>query len=58
MGILTVLEDDDRTPQSVVSVAVILEEEIVLEDLPDVPTAFAYLFGLIYALNIKYPKEL
>lgn len=59
VGILTVLEDDDRTmPQSVVSVAVVVEEEIVLQDLPDLPTAFAYLFGLIYALNLKYPKDL
>ncbi|XP_057675416.1 uncharacterized protein LOC130905771 [Corythoichthys intestinalis] len=59
VGILTVLEDDDTTvPQSVVSVAVVVEEEIVLQDLPDLPTAFAYLFGLIYALNIQYPKDL
>lgn len=50
--------NNDRNPQTVGSVAVVLEEEIVLEDLPDIPTAFAYLFGLIYALNIKYPKEL
>lgn len=58
VGILTVLEDDDRNPQTVVSVTVVLEEEILLQDLPDIPTAFAYLFGLIYALNIKYLKEL
>lgn len=59
VGILTVLEDDDsRAPQSVMSVAVVVEEEIVLQDLPDLPTAFAYLFGLIYALNLKYPKDL
>lgn len=58
VGILTVLEDDDSTPQSVVSLTVVVEEEIVLQDLPDLPTAFAYLFGLIYALNLKYPKDL
>lgn len=58
VGILTVLEDDDRTmPQNVLSVAVVLEEEIVLQDLPDLPTVFAYLFDFIYALNIKYPKD-
>ncbi|CAB1439234.1 unnamed protein product [Pleuronectes platessa] len=26
---------------------------IVLQDLPDLPTAFAYLFGLIYSLNLQ-----
>ncbi|XP_049900262.1 uncharacterized protein LOC126390144 isoform X2 [Epinephelus moara] len=59
VGILTVLgEDNSAAPKSVVSVAVVVEEEIVLQDLPDLPTAFAYLFGLIYALNLKYPKDL
>lgn len=59
VGILTVLEDDNSAaPQSVTSVAVVVEEEIVLQDLPDLPTAFAYLFGLIYTLNFKYPKDL
>ena len=59
VGILTVVKDDDSTaPQSVVNVAVVVEEEIVLQDLPDLPTAFAYLFGLIYALNLTYPKDL
>ncbi|KAJ8390313.1 hypothetical protein AAFF_G00108820 [Aldrovandia affinis] len=40
------------------NVAVVLEEKIVLTDLPDLPTAFACLFGLLFALNIDYPKEL
>ena len=53
------LEDDDRpAPQSVVSVALVVEEEIVLQDISDLPAAFALLFGLIYALNLKYPKDL
>ncbi|XP_037620066.1 uncharacterized protein LOC119484944 isoform X3 [Sebastes umbrosus] len=59
VGILTVLEDDDSSaPATVINVAVVVEEDIVLQDLPDLPTAFAYLFGLIYALNLQYPKEL
>ena len=59
MGILTVLEDDSSSARSTVnSIAVILEEGIVLQDLPDLPTAFAYLFGLIYVLNLQYPKDL
>ncbi|XP_074500243.1 uncharacterized protein LOC141772766 isoform X2 [Sebastes fasciatus] len=59
VGILTVLEDDDSSASAtVINVAVVVEEDIVLQDLPDLPTAFAYLFGLIYALNLQYPKEL
>ncbi|XP_037649834.1 uncharacterized protein LOC119502737 [Sebastes umbrosus] len=59
VGILTVLEDDDSSaPATVINVAVVVEEDIVLQDLPDLPTTFAYLFGLIYALNLQYPKEL
>lgn len=58
MGVLTVLVGDDKTaPQSVVSVAVVVEQEIVLQDFPELPTAFAYVFGLIHALNLKYPKD-
>ncbi|KAJ8395720.1 hypothetical protein AAFF_G00029570 [Aldrovandia affinis] len=40
------------------NIAVVLEEKIVLTDLRDLPTAFACLFGLLFALNIDYPKEL
>ncbi|XP_035531608.1 uncharacterized protein LOC118338407 [Morone saxatilis] len=59
VGILTVLEDDDSSgPASVINVAVTVEEAIVLQDLPDLLIAFAYLFGLIYVLNLQYPKEL
>ncbi|XP_034071628.1 uncharacterized protein LOC117545776 [Gymnodraco acuticeps] len=59
MGVLTVLVDDGGpTPSQMVnSIAVVLEETIVLSDLPDIPTAFVYLFGLLYALNIEFPKE-
>lgn len=60
MGVLTVLVDGGAPPsrQTVNSIAVALEESIVLEDIPDLPTAFAYLFGLLYALNIDFPKHL
>ncbi|KAJ8390314.1 hypothetical protein AAFF_G00108830 [Aldrovandia affinis] len=60
IGIVTVLEDDvaPTSLSSIQNVAVVLEEKIVLTDLPDLPTAFACLFGLLFALNIDYPKEL
>ncbi|KAL7868374.1 hypothetical protein SRHO_G00097580 [Serrasalmus rhombeus] len=47
MGVLTVLEDDDDAPAllpTVTNIATVLEEAIVLTDIPDLPTAFAHLF--------------
>lgn len=61
VGILTVVEDDVATTFSlpkVNSIDVVLEEAVVLRNLLDLPTAFAYLFGLLYALDIAFPKEL
>lgn len=37
--------------------AVGLEGAIVLHELPDLFTAFAYVFGLLYAMKIDYPKQ-
>ncbi|KAK3521051.1 hypothetical protein QTP86_031801 [Hemibagrus guttatus] len=55
MGILTVLEDDDApaSQSTVINTAIVLEEVIVLTDLPDIPIAFAELFGLLFALNME-----
>ncbi|XP_022535371.1 uncharacterized protein LOC111194769 [Astyanax mexicanus] len=65
MGVLTVLDDDDDDDDddapslmpTVTSIAIVLEVAIVLTDVPDLPTAFAYLFGLLYSLNMEFPKE-
>lgn len=56
VAILSVHEDDDAL--NAMNVAVVLEGAIILQDLPDLCTAFAYLFGLLYAMNIDYPKEM
>ncbi|KAI7812987.1 hypothetical protein IRJ41_013223 [Triplophysa rosa] len=61
MGILTIVEDDVATIHSNTNVrclSLVLEEHIVLDNVQDLPTAMALLFGLIYALNMNYPKEL
>lgn len=61
LGILTVVEDDVGAVHSsptTRSIALVIEEQIVLDDVSDLPTAFALLFGLIYALNLDYPKDL
>nr|CAM56555.1 novel protein [Danio rerio] len=54
-----VTEDDSRAASPVIqNIAVVLEEVVVLEDIPDTSSAVAYLFGLLYALNFSYPNEL
>lgn len=61
LGILTVVEDDVGAINSAPntrSIALVIEEQVVLDDIKDFPTAFALLFGLTYALNLDYPKEL
>lgn len=58
VGILFVLEDGVAPTSSVRSIAAILEDTIVLDEIPDLPSALAYLFGLLYALNMSYPQTL
>ncbi|KAK9963491.1 hypothetical protein ABG768_006673 [Culter alburnus] len=59
LGILKVMEDNlSQATKRCQNLAIILEETVVVEDLPDFPTAFMVLFGLLYALNIEYPKGL
>ncbi|KAL2088226.1 hypothetical protein ACEWY4_017054 [Coilia grayii] len=59
VGILIVTEDAERpVPKEVVDVVLAVEESVVLRKLKDVPHAFALLMGLLYVLNIQYPKGL
>lgn len=60
IGILVVTEENSANllPKEIIDVALVLEEEIVLHYLKDVPNAFVLLIGLLYALNIDYPKDL
>ncbi|KAI9547530.1 hypothetical protein NQZ68_017083 [Dissostichus eleginoides] len=48
-------EDQFHRPKDV---KVLIDGTEVLNGLPSVATAFAMLLGLIYALNLRYPKEL
>uniref|UniRef100_A0A9J7XJP3 Uncharacterized protein n=1 Tax=Cyprinus carpio carpio TaxID=630221 RepID=A0A9J7XJP3_CYPCA len=60
VGILIIIEDDatPTTLPSVTKFAVVLEEVIVLKDAPDLQSALAYLFGLLFALDFEDPKQL
>ncbi|XP_061623136.1 uncharacterized protein LOC133474952 isoform X1 [Phyllopteryx taeniolatus] len=57
VAVLTIRQDDNADA-SVRDQAVVFEEDIVLHNIPDLSTALAYIFGLLYALNIDYPKQM
>ncbi|CAL8298327.1 unnamed protein product [Gadus morhua 'NCC'] len=40
------------------SICVVVEDDVVVSDLPKMTDAFVLLFGLIYALHLDYPKKL
>lgn len=53
VGILMVSEGDD-----LIDVVVVLEEHIISQSLGDFPRAVAILMGLLFSLNIDYPRTL
>ncbi|XP_065131505.1 uncharacterized protein [Paramisgurnus dabryanus] len=59
IGILVVVENVmEPLPEFYNDVALVIEEEVVMRHLSDIPNAFLNLMGLVYALNLDYPKEL
>ncbi|KAI5092981.1 hypothetical protein C0J45_17372, partial [Silurus meridionalis] len=40
------------------SIGIILEGQMVMDKMPDLTQAMCVLFGLIYALDLNYPKSL
>ncbi|GAA6101255.1 uncharacterized protein LOC113633890, partial [Tachysurus ichikawai] len=58
IGILVVVENVmEPLPAFYNDVALVIEEEVVMRHLTDIPNAFLNLMGLVYALNLDYPKE-
>jgi len=59
IGILLVVEDvKEPLPVSYNDVAIVIEEKIVIHHLADVPNTVVNLMGLLYMLNLDYPKEI
>ncbi|KAJ8341231.1 hypothetical protein SKAU_G00335220 [Synaphobranchus kaupii] len=54
VGVLSVMTED--TPPKISSIAIILEGNLVLDEIPTHAQALCLLFGLIYALHLDYPK--
>uniref|UniRef100_A0A3Q0RDX7 Uncharacterized protein n=1 Tax=Amphilophus citrinellus TaxID=61819 RepID=A0A3Q0RDX7_AMPCI len=58
-GILLVAEDvKEPLPVFYNDVGIVIEEKVIILHLHDVPNAFANLIGLMYILNLNYPKDL
>ena len=49
---------DDALPREVFDAAVVVEETIVLHKFKDIATSFAMLIGIIYCMNLEYPRDL
>ena len=58
IGILLVVENV-MEPQSAFynDVVLVIEEEVVMRHLSEVPNTFLNLMVLVYALNLDYPKK-
>ncbi|KAL7389030.1 hypothetical protein ABVT39_025079 [Epinephelus coioides] len=54
VGVLSVMTED--MPPEINSIAIILEGNIVMDEIPTHAQALCLLFGLIYALHLDYPK--
>uniref|UniRef100_A0A8C7M1E0 Uncharacterized protein n=1 Tax=Oncorhynchus mykiss TaxID=8022 RepID=A0A8C7M1E0_ONCMY len=59
IGILVVVVGaaaDDPIPADNVDVALVIEEQVIIHELHNVPNAFATLIGLLYCPNMDYPN--
>lgn len=57
LGIITAVEDVTDPIPCDSDVALVIEEAVVLRGLGDIPNAYVNMMGLLYALNINYPKN-
>uniref|UniRef100_A0A8C7DHC4 Uncharacterized protein n=1 Tax=Oncorhynchus kisutch TaxID=8019 RepID=A0A8C7DHC4_ONCKI len=47
---------DDPMPVDNVDVALVIEEQVIIHELHNVPNTFAALIGLLYCLTMDYPN--
>lgn len=58
IGIYVITHEGSDATDPPEDVGIIVEGVTVLSDIEDVSSAIALLFGVIYVLNLSYPKEL
>ncbi|XP_039864506.1 uncharacterized protein LOC120735497 isoform X4 [Simochromis diagramma] len=56
LGVYKIIHEGAQPDDSLEDVGIIIERCTVLQDLHDVASGCALLFGLIYCLNLSYPK--
>lgn len=57
--VTSVTEDTaDTVHFSPASISIVVEDDVVMNDIPNLADAFALLLGLMYALHLDYPKKL
>lgn len=55
VGIYVLKADCNPKPDDI---GIVIEGQVVLQELDNFPLAVAMLFGLIYTLNLDYPRDL
>lgn len=60
VALVTVVTENTTSPVhfSPASTAIVVEDDLVMSDIPRLADAFALLFGLMYALHLDYPRKL
>lgn len=58
VGIYVVRHEGADREEDPEDVGILVEGVIVLQGIEDVAVAMAFLFGIIYVLNLSYPNEL
>lgn len=60
VALVTVVTESTTSPVhlSPASIAIVVEDDLVMSDIPRLADAFALLFGLTYAMHLDYPKKL
>ena len=57
LGVYTLQHEGAEATDPPEDIAIIIEGSTVLQDLGDVANGCAVLFGLVYCLNLSYPKD-
>lgn len=60
VALVTVVTESTTSPVhfSPASTAIVVEDDLVMSDIPRLAEAFALLFGLMYTLHLDYPRKL
>ncbi|XDV22201.1 hypothetical protein PO909_027150 [Leuciscus waleckii] len=60
VALITTITEETADPVhfSPTSISIVVEDDVVMSDIPNLADAFVLLLGLMYALHLDYPKKL